>query len=545
MKRFVSRFTIHCPEGLRARLFCLAVLAVLPLGMVRLAERSAEADRALAGASDYISDVADRGVESARNVMDGARGTLEILRNIPVVRNHEGEECSRFLDKVLEGRPWAITLTVLDSDGISRCSTGRDAVGVSFSDRDYVQEAISSRTFAVSRLLIARVTRRPTIAIAMPALEKSRLSSVIVATLDLDRLEATVAKVKTGVQGGVAFIMRDGAKQSLDAQIVERAGASRTGVARGFGTDGVERLYAVRLLPYTSARLVIGMPVDEALSTVVQRDWRTAGEIVSIALLIAGAIGFGGDFLLLRPLRALGRAARDWGRGDLAARAVLPAYPANEFVLLAKSMNAMAERIANREQLLASARDELVGLAFKDSLTKIANRRSFEQRLAETWEGWMDEGRQLAIVMIDVDYFKNYNDRYGHQAGDVVLQLVADRIQSSSEVHGSFAARLGGEEFGVIVAGDERRARQVAEEIRASISALSVEHMGSSLGHVTVSIGCAAVATESARSTSDIMQAADVRLYIAKKLGRNCVAASAELDRFSECDDDEPLKSAA
>lgn len=138
--------------------------------------------------------------------------------------------------------------------------------------------------------------------------------------------------------------------------------------------------------------------------------------------------------------------------------------------------------------------------------------------------------------MIDVDFFKNYNDRYGHQAGDGVLRRVASRIQAASESHGAFAARLGGEEFGVIIAGDEGRARAVAELIRASISSLAIEHKGAPLGHVTVSIGCAAVATESARSSSDIMQAADVRLYIAKKLGRNRVAASAELDSFPDRD---------
>lgn len=533
-------------SSLRARLYCLALLAIIPLGLVRLAERSGEADRAVANASELVSSLADRGLSAAVNVLEEARGTLEVLSHVPAVNKFAARECPEFLAKILESRPWAITITVLDTDAVARCSTGPAAVGVSFADRPYIQQTIAHWLYSVSDLLIARVTRRPTIATAMPMIVDGDLGGVLVATLDLEQLDKAVAQVKNKVVGGVAFLSRPDGEQSLSAELIGRAKLSPNGTVVGEGSDGVERIYAVRTLPYTQATLVVGMPVDVALSDVLQRDWRTALEVLALAVLIAAAMGLGGDVLLVRPLHALGRAARDWGAGKLEARAVLPGRPSSEFALLAQSMNAMAERIANREQMLASARDELVGLAFRDSLTQIANRRCFEQQLAETWEGWMDEGRQLAIVMIDVDFFKNYNDRYGHQAGDVVLRLVADRIQSVAEIHRAFAARLGGEEFGVIVSGDESLACAVAENIRAAVHALDVEHMGSKIGRVTVSIGCAAVATESARSTSDIMQAADVRLYIAKKLGRNCVAGSTELERFAASDDEEPeLKTAA
>jgi diguanylate cyclase (GGDEF)-like protein len=546
MFSLLSRLRKPSFAGLRPRLYCLALLAIVPLGIVRMVERSEEADRALLSAGDLVASLADRGLAAAVGVLDEARGTLEVLTHVPAVRQFGSRECNEYLSRIIESRPWAITITVLDRSAVARCSTGPAAIGVSFADRPYIQQTIEHWLYSVSDLLVARVTKRPTIATAMPIIADNDLRGVIVATLDLEQLDKAVSQVKRKVEGGVGYIVGPGSEHMLSDDLIRRASLSPNGTVIGRGADGVERLYAVRHLPYTQAALIVGMPRAEALAGVVQRDWRTAAEIFSIAILIAAAIGIGGDMLLVRPLRALGRAAIDWGRGDLAARACLPGRPASEFVLLAQSMNAMAERIANREQMLSSARDELVGLAFRDSLTQIANRRYFEQQLAETWEGWMDEGRQLAIVMIDVDFFKFYNDRYGHQAGDVVLRLVADRIQSVSEVHGAFAARLGGEEFGVIVSGDERLACRIAEGIRTAIHALDVEHTGSKIGRVTVSIGCAAVATESARSTSDIMQAADVRLYIAKKLGRNCVAASAELERFAASDDEEPeLKNAA
>lgn len=537
----------HWTSGLRPRLYCLALLAIVPFGCVRLVEHSSESERALATAATRVSGLADRGVQAAIDVLDDARGTLEILTHVPSVQAYREHECMEFLSSIIQTRSWALTLTVLDPKGVARCSTTSEMLGVNLSDRPYVQEAILNRKFSVSDLLMARVTRRPTIAAAMPVLTDGKLQSILVATLDLEQLDKAVVQVQQEIEGGVAFIIRPGGAREKRlpadlAALVETPPRESKILA---GEDGVERLFVVRPLLNTQARLVVGMSRDEALAAVSQRDWRTVLDISIIAILIAAAIGIGGDLLIVRPLRQLGLAARAWGRGELDARAALPGQPAAEFQLLAHAMNSMAERIANREQMLASARDELVGLAFRDSLTQIANRRYFEQSLSESWEAWMDEGRQLAIVMIDVDFFKNYNDRYGHQAGDVVLRLVADRIQSVSEVHGAFAARLGGEEFGVIVHGDEPKARTIAEGIRTSIAGMGVEHTGSSLGHVTVSIGCAAVATESARSSSDIMQAADVRLYIAKKLGRNRVAASAELERFPDDDDVSEVAAAA
>lgn len=529
----------HWASGLRSRLYCVAILAVLPVGLIRLVERSADADRALAGAEVLLSGLADRGVAAAMDVIDDARGTLEILSQVPAIQTYRSPDCGELLTGITKGRAWAITMSVLDASGVARCSTGPDAVGVNFADRPYVQQTILNRAFSVSELLVARVTRRPTVAAAMPVIVNGSLRSILVVTLDLEQLDRAVAQVEHTVEGGVAYIVHPGSAEdgNLVGARLKLGGDDERGLTALQDADGIERIYAVRPLPYTKAKLVVGMPRAKALAKVVERDWRTLAELTAIALLIAAAIGIGGHFLILRPLRALGRAASDWSRGELDARASLPGAPASEFLLLAETMNTMAEHISDRERLLASARDELVGLAFRDSLTEIANRRCFEQQLAEDWELWMDEARQLAIVMIDVDFFKNYNDRYGHQAGDAVLRRVASRIQAASETHDCFAARLGGEEFGVIVQGDEARARVVAELIRASISALNIEHAGSILHHVTVSIGCAAVATESARSSSDIMQAADVRLYIAKKLGRNRIAASAELEGFPESDE--------
>lgn len=388
MKRFVSRLTIHCPKA-RGR--------ALPSRFWRSCLSDGAPCRTKRGSGPRPCrsrrlpvDVADRGVESA-NVMDGARGTPGNPRQHPGgAKPRRGRVLA--LDKVLAGRP-GDHVTVLIYDVASRCSTGRDAVGVSFSDRDYVQEAISTRTFAEP----SPIARDRAIDDRHRHAGARRVPSELGDRGDF-RSRPAGSHRRQGEDrrpGGVAFIMREGANREPSYRCRRTRGSPKTGVARGVGPDGVERL-CYRALPYTSARLVIGMPVHEAPSAVVQRDWRTAAEIVSIALLIAGAVGFGETCCWCARCVRLPRRTR-LGPGDLAARAVLPAYPANEFCAARK----VDERHggAHRQSRAIAGVGNATNLSASPSrtlLTKIANRRSFEQRLAETWEGWMDEGRQLA-----------------------------------------------------------------------------------------------------------------------------------------------------
>ena len=172
------------------------------------------------------------------------------------------------------------------------------------------------------------------------------------------------------------------------------------------------------------------------------------------------------------------------------------------------------------------AQDELHRLATRDGLTSVANRRSFDQTLNTEWRRATRESRTLSLLMIDVDYFKRYNDTYGHQGGDECLRQVAaamsDVVMRSSDA----VARYGGEEFAILLpATDPPGALIVAERIRAAVEALALPHAQSDIaGHVTVSVGAASLVVPLHGEPTQLVGLADQALYRAKQLGRNRVA---------------------
>lgn len=171
-------------------------------------------------------------------------------------------------------------------------------------------------------------------------------------------------------------------------------------------------------------------------------------------------------------------------------------------------------------------------LAEHDALTGAKNRRVFDEHLARLWQQAIEDGRRLAILLVDVDHFKAYNDRYGHQAGDVALRRVASAVQTQVSRPLDVLARYGGEEFAVILYDiDGRQAREIAERIRLAVSAMGIEHRDSHVGHVvTISIGVAAIQPTPGRQPRGALQLADEALYAAKVGGRDSVHLAGEAD---------------
>jgi diguanylate cyclase (GGDEF)-like protein len=165
-------------------------------------------------------------------------------------------------------------------------------------------------------------------------------------------------------------------------------------------------------------------------------------------------------------------------------------------------------------------------LAQHDSLTGIKNRRVFDEHLQHVWQQAVDERCAVAILLIDIDHFKSYNDRYGHQAGDRTLRRVAQALQKFARESPDLLARYGGEEFAVVLYdADTRKAMNIAEQMLAAVALLNIEHCGSGANpRVTISVGVAAVAPSPNRSSHGFLQLADQALYDAKLRGRNRVA---------------------
>jgi diguanylate cyclase (GGDEF)-like protein len=164
-------------------------------------------------------------------------------------------------------------------------------------------------------------------------------------------------------------------------------------------------------------------------------------------------------------------------------------------------------------------------LATADALTGLANRRSFDEALMHEWRRCARSGSMLGLAMLDVDFFKRYNDAYGHVAGDACLKQVAQAIAKCAKRPGDVAARYGGEEFAVILPDcDPHGLLSICQSICEAVRSLSLAHEGSSLGYVSVSVGGAALVPDAAAAAESLIKAADAQLYAAKTGGRNRVA---------------------
>lgn len=234
--------------------------------------------------------------------------------------------------------------------------------------------------------------------------------------------------------------------------------------------DGVERLFAFHRVSQYPLLVVVGVGKDESLG-----DWRVETMVRLIELVVS-----------------------------LFIMVVLGGY--------------LAGQVSKRE----AAEAQLERLVLVDGLTGLGNRHQFDAVLAREWRRAARAGTPLSFLMIDADKFKDYNDHYGHQAGDNVLKSIAGCIAGALGRPADLAARYGGEEFAVFLPETNfPGAHKVAEIIRRSVVALNIPHVGTPSGVVTVSIGVGQMSPNGSTPSSALVKAADAALYEAKDRGRN------------------------
>jgi diguanylate cyclase (GGDEF)-like protein len=181
-------------------------------------------------------------------------------------------------------------------------------------------------------------------------------------------------------------------------------------------------------------------------------------------------------------------------------------------------------------QRLTALNLELKSLAATDALTGVANRRGFDLVLAREWSRAARDQLPLALLLLDVDYFKTFNDRYGHPAGDDCLAWVAAAIGGAARRPGDVVARYGGEEFAVVLpATTLESAGVVAENIRLAVAALAIPHPDNPCGCVTVSLGMSGIFPGESASAEMLVSQADAGLYRAKSGGRNRIGTSGDV----------------
>ncbi len=253
--------------------------------------------------------------------------------------------------------------------------------------------------------------------------------------------------------------------------------------------DKVERLYSYRHLRHYPLLIAVALSKEEVLAR-----WRRTA-----------LVGFAGTLVLLLVLLLLG--ARMIGQ------------------LIERDRLQAELRGAKTE--LEKTNESLQRMALSDGLTGLANRRHFDQRLEAEFKRAIRDQTPIALVMIDVDYFKKFNDQHGHVEGDACLQMVARAVQAGPRRPGDIAARFGGEEFTVLLPGtDIDGAVAVAEAIHAAIAALNVPHGASPFRSVTISAGVHALTPAHGQPARTLVESADRALYQAKAEGRNRVCAA-------------------
>ncbi|HEU4844452.1 MAG TPA: diguanylate cyclase [Burkholderiaceae bacterium] len=306
--------------------------------------------------------------------------------------------------------------------------------------------------------------------------------------------------------------------------------AYRQTVAEGLPPAGYFAAYAQ--VPGTSWFVVSTLPNQLLLAE---------AQAVRKEIVLIGLICFFGALVLAyavarsisMPLERLAGAMRATRTGDYGQRVAHEGR--DELALLSQKFNEMAanisqtreqleSRVAERTRDLEQANLKLSALTMTDPLTGIANRRRFDDMLASELNRAARCGHPLALLMIDVDYFKNYNDYYGHQEGDSCLRMVATLLQTHARRASDLAARYGGEEFVVLAAEtDAEAALALAESVRLALEALHLPHVQSPFGWVSISVGVAVQVPDELQTPELFLRMADKAMYRAKELGRNQV----------------------
>lgn len=267
--------------------------------------------------------------------------------------------------------------------------------------------------------------------------------------------------------------------------------------------------------------------------------------LCTVALIIAILVGILTAHYITQPILQISASAKAIADGNLTQ--TVKTEGVGELDLLGQSFNRMAEqlqqsftaledanyvlerRVEERTTELKKANRELQRLSKIDGLTQIANRRHFDQYLAQEWHRLQREQRSLSLILCDVDFFKNYNDLYGHQKGDDCLQRVAQLLQRAVKRPADLVARYGGEEFALILPStDLTGAIAMAQAIQQEIYCAQIPHTASKVSQfLTISLGIVSMIPTSTMSLEQLIATADAALYEAKHQGRDRYIARA------------------
>ena len=524
--------------GIRARLALLALILVAPLMLDRARSLEDTRSKQLALASAEFSNLAKHSADAQREVISSVETVLKSAAYIRASAGGISRSCDILRASLPASLPWIRSLFIVGKDGRVQCSTNTKYVGLDLSDRDYLKKARDTRDFVLSDFLFSRPNNRPMVMAAYPVSAISdEAESVVLASVNLDWMSKIMSNL--GGRPGISAALVDSAGTVLaapsdQASMIGRPldnvplfSAMNSDQAEGSlsftAADGSKRAANFARVPGTESRLIVS--IDEAkMTAAINRDIRTAYlQLGFVCLFVLLGALVAAEKLIIHPIDIMAATAKRFGQGDWSARVSRASLPA-EFIPLARTLNAMAAQLGQRERELVASNDRLTVIASIDMLSGLANRRGFQSRLDFEWMKAQQYDSELSLLMIDVDHFKLYNDTYGHPEGDACLTRLGETLSGIAAETMGFAGRYGGEEFCLLLPNTaSHRAVEIGEAVRAAVQALAMPHCTSSYQTVTVSVGVAARRPNAGLRPGDLIEAADAALYAAKHRGRNTV----------------------
>jgi diguanylate cyclase (GGDEF)-like protein len=535
--------------GIRTRLMLLALLAVVPLTLDRVRVLEASRSERIEMAATEMMELARRGAEQQNEMAITVRALVQAAaRSYVTASAPQGEQCPALLEGFVKDIPWVSSLSLVGTDGKINCSTEPKALGLDVSDRSYYRRALSSGQFVMSDYVLGRATGLPIVMAGYATMSTDMQNIVVIAAMNLEWMGGFASLVSRRPGIVVDLVDANGTvlahypqtsvaagQEERDHPLVTSMRASKEGHIATEGFDGTRRIYGYVTLPWANARLAVGLGEAEILQRIDRMIRIAYVQLAFFGFLALLAAWFAGEKLIVSPIRALANRAARFGSGEFDAP-MQPIVWIAEFQALAAAFDDMAQKLAERERDLRAANSHLTELASSDGLSGLANRRGFDARLEAEWELAAALRRPIALLMIDVDHFKLFNDRYGHLEGDHCLRGVGEVLMKISKGEADFGARYGGEEFVLLMPGAGlEQAVQLAERLRRTVESLSFANTESPWGFVTVSVGVASLVPQAGESAEKLVEAADAGLYAAKRHGRNSVVAHDPLILSEAC----------
>ena len=471
-----------------AVLFGLIAAAVMFASVMSGSHR--DVSRGVATAAANLAATVSRDVDRNIELLDSSIQTVaERWRNPAFQTMDPSLRDAVLFDRAAASQP-DVDIYVMDSDGKVRGDSMHIIpVGMSFGDRDYFRVHVLNGDVGlfVSKPFIGRVVKARTMALSRRITNADgSFGGVVVASFQMEHLAKLYQGLNLGPDGSVTLIRTDGRVITCDPYV---EGNIRDTLLSN-GTFETMRSNKVGSLEGPS-------PIDGKT------------RIISFHRV--------GDLPLIQDVEvSVDQAYAEWWHKTSLVGAILGCLGLGLVVLLVVLNAELARRV--------KVEAELERLVATDPLTELANRRRFDEGLDVEWRRAIREGLPLAVLMIDADRFKSYNDTYGHPAGDQLIRALAHCIAGNIRRPGDLAARYGGEEFVVLLPNTAGPgALRVAEGIRTAVLALAHPQAAAPVRIASVSIGVAAMDPMLGQLSQDLVAAADLALYRAKEDGRNRV----------------------